>query len=69
MIDPDDKTTLKFYENTVPTIITYLIGCLQYKPKKVPNYHHDLLEILEEVIESVDPRVLTKITKFEKETM
>ncbi|KNC20679.1 hypothetical protein FF38_04805 [Lucilia cuprina] len=64
-INPNDRKLLKHYENTVPTIITYIIGCLQYKSKEMPNYHYDLLEILEELLENVPSEVLSEITKFE----
>ncbi|XP_037817880.1 uncharacterized protein LOC119607844 [Lucilia sericata] len=64
-INPNNRKLLKHYENTVPTIITYIIGCLQYKSKEMPNYHYDLLEILEELLENVQAEVLSEITKFE----
>ncbi|XP_065361797.1 uncharacterized protein LOC135955373 [Calliphora vicina] len=64
-INPDNKKLLKYYESSVPTIITYIIGCLQYKTKELPNYHYNLLEILEELLENVPPKILNEITKFE----
>ncbi|TMW47173.1 hypothetical protein DOY81_007748 [Sarcophaga bullata] len=68
-INPDDTKLLKYFENTIPTIITYIIGCLQYKTKDIPNYHYELLNIFEQLLENVSPKVLTKIAKFEVGTI
>ncbi|KAM7355002.1 uncharacterized protein ACRADG_001263 isoform 2-T3 [Cochliomyia hominivorax] len=68
-INPDDKILLKYYEKTVPTVISYIIGCLQYNTKELNNYHLNLLEILEEILDNVQTKVLKEIKQFKTGTI
>ncbi|XP_020715006.1 uncharacterized protein LOC101449579 isoform X2 [Ceratitis capitata] len=53
------------FEKVIPSAVTYIIGCLQYKAKGVISYHYQLLEMIHELLNKARPEVLEKLATFE----
>ncbi|XP_011195816.2 uncharacterized protein LOC105220942 [Zeugodacus cucurbitae] len=53
------------FEKVVPSAVTYIIGCLQYKAKVMISYHYQLLKMIHEILLNLRPGVLEKLATFE----
>ncbi|XP_075163686.1 uncharacterized protein LOC142236309 [Haematobia irritans] len=68
-IDPRDSTVMYQYEKVAVCAITYIIGYLQSVNADDADYHHNLLQILDSLLDNLSPKVLKKCQEFEPGTI
>lgn len=68
-INPHEDRLLKLYENIAITVITYIIGYLQYTTDDIVDYHYNLLLILDRLLHNLPPDILAKCNNFASGTL